>query len=126
MPVFTPEGVEEKLVEAINAGDLHSAIALFEGGATVVFTDGGTVTGGVAIREGLGERLAAKPQITSELVSILQGDGIAVAHYKWSLTSTGSDGSSSTSSGLSDHLLRRQLDRSWRIAALNRGGAGAG
>ena len=89
MPVFTPEGVEEKLVEAINAGDLHSAIALFEGGATVIFTGGGTATGGVAIRDGLGERLAAKPQLTSELVNILCGDGIAVAHYKWSLTAGG-------------------------------------
>ena len=121
MPVFTPEAVEEKLVEAINAGDLHSATALFEGGATVVFTDGGAATGGVAIREALGERLAAKPQLTSELVSILQGDGIAVAHYKWSLTAGGS-----TSSGVSDHLLRRQLDQSWRIAALSRAGTGAG
>ena len=121
MPVFTPEGVEGKLVEAINAGDLHSATALFEGGATVIFTDGGAATGGVAIREALGERLAAKPQLTSELVSILQGDGIAVAHYKWSLTAAGS-----TSSGVSDHLLRRQLDQSWRIAALSRAGTGAG
>ena len=119
MPVFTPEGVEEKLVEAINAGDLHSAIALFEGGATVIGTGGGTATGGVAIRDGLGERLAAKPQLTSELVNILCGDGIAVAHYKWSLTAAGS-----TSSGVSDHLLRRQQDRSWRIAALNRAGMG--
>ena len=120
MPVFTPEAVEEKLVEAINAGDLHSATALFEGGATVVFTDGGAATGGVAIREALGERLAAKPQLASELVSILQGDGIAVAHYKWSLTAGGS-----TSSGVSDHLLRRQQDQSWRIAALSRAGVGA-
>ena len=119
MPVFTPEGVEEKLVEAINAGDLLSAIALFEGGATVIFTDGETATGGVAIKEGLGERLAAKPQLTSELVNILQGNGIAVAHYKWSLTAGGS-----TSSGVSDHLLRRQLDQSWQIAALNRAGMG--
>ena len=93
MPVFTPEGVEEKLVEAINAGDLLSAIALFEGGATVIFTDGETATGGVAIKEGLGERLAAKPQLTSELVNILQGNGIAVAHYKWSLTAGGSTSS---------------------------------
>ena len=124
MPVSTPEGVEEKLVEAINAGDLLSATALFEGGATVVFTDGGTAIGGVAIKEGLRERLATNPQITSELVNILRGDGIAVAHYKWSLTFTGSDGSSSTSSGVSDHLLRRQLDQTWLIAALNRSGVG--
>ena len=121
MPVFTPEAVEEKLVEAINAGDVFSASALFEGGATVVFSNGDTVKGGVAIREGLKERLAEKPQITSELVNILQGDGIAVAHYKWSLTAGGS-----TSSGVSDHLLRRQLDQTWQIAALSRAGTAAG
>ena len=119
MPVFTPEGVEEKLVEAINAGDLLTASSLFEGGASVVFTNGETAKGGVAIREGLGERLAQKPQITSELVNILQGDGIAVAHYKWSLTAGGE-----TSSGVSDHLLRRQQDQTWLIAALSRAGAG--
>jgi uncharacterized protein (TIGR02246 family) len=124
MPARKPEECDTLLVEAINRGDLESALALYEPKASFVLDSGQVVTGLAAIREVMQGFLALKPKFSIEVKAVQSGDGdLALTRAKWSLSGTGPDGKPVTMSGNSTEVVRRQADGTWRFVIDNPRGA---
>ena len=124
MPARKPEECDTLLVEAINKGDLETALALYEPNASFVLESGQVVTGLAAIREAMQGFLALKPKFSIAVKAVQSGDGgLALLRAKWSLTGTGPDGKPVTMSGNSTEVVRRQSDGTWRFVIDNPRGA---
>ena len=124
MPARKPEECDTLLVEAINRGDLETAVALYEPNASFVQDSGQVVTGLSAIREVMQSFVALKPKFTIEVKAVQSGDGnLALLRGKWSATGTGPDGKPVTISGNSTEVVRRQPDGTWRFIIDNPRGA---
>ena len=124
MPARKPEECDTLLVEAINKGDLETALALYEPNASFVLESGQVVTGLAAIREAMQGFLALKPKFSIAVKAVQSGDGgLALLRAKWSLTGTGPDGKPMTMSGNSTEVVRRQSDGTWRFVIDNPRGA---
>ena len=124
MPARKPEECDTLLVEAINKGDLETALALYEPNASFVLESGQVVTGLAAIREVMQGFLALKPKFTIEVKAVQSGDGdLALLRAKWSMTGTGPDGKPVTMSGNSTEVVRRESDGTWRFVIDNPRGA---
>ena len=115
MPARTPAECDIQVIEAVNAGDLESAVALYEPEAAVVSPKGATVTGTEAIREVLTSFIAMKPPISIEVPSVVQSGDTAVLHSKWSLKGTDASGNSVESAGNGIEVVRRQADGTWKF-----------
>ena len=113
MPARTPEDVHRLWGEAMNAGDLESAVALYEPGASVVEQPGRVVTGLSAIRELLAGYLALKPRLELTLRNMVQAGGVALLITPWTLSGTATDGSPVNLAGTTSDVVRRQADGTW-------------
>ena len=124
MPARTPEECDTILVDAINNGDLETAIALYEPNARFVQESGEVVTGHPAIREEMKSFLAIKPKFSINVTGVQSADGnIALTQSRWSVTGTDADGKPVTMSGRSAEVVRRQADGTWKFVIDNpRGG----
>lgn len=110
MPAYTPEDVDRLLGEAISAGDLDTALALYEPEACLVAEPGQIARGREAIRQSLGQFLALQPRLTMEQVTALQTGDLALLSSTWSLTGTGPDGTPVHLAGHGREVVRRQPD----------------
>jgi uncharacterized protein (TIGR02246 family) len=111
MPARTPEEVLLLLARALTAGDLESAVALYEPGATFVAQPGAVVTGTEAIREALSGFVALKPIFDLKVRKVFRaGDDIALAFSEWTLAGTGSAGETMSMSGQDSDMVRQQPD----------------
>lgn len=115
MPAHKPEQVNDCLIEAINNGDVESALAMYEADAAFV-TEKGTVTGTDAIRNVMESFIALKPKISMVAKEAVQTGDIAVTSGTWSLTGTGPDGEALEMGGRSVEVVRRQADGTWLFA----------
>ena len=122
MPARKPEECDLLLGEALNAGDLEAAVALYEPNASFVQQPGQVVTGRAAIREVMQGFLAVKPKLKIE-VNAVQGGDVALLRSKWSLNGTGPDGKPVTMSGNGTEVVRRQADGTWLFVIDNPNGA---
>jgi uncharacterized protein (TIGR02246 family) len=124
MPARKPEECDTILVDAINNGDLETAIALYESDARFVQDSGEVVTGRAAIREEMKGFLAIKPKFSIKVTGVQSADGnIALTQAKWSVNGTDADGKPVTMSGKSAEVVRRQADGTWLFVIDNpRGG----
>jgi uncharacterized protein (TIGR02246 family) len=114
MPARTPEEVLLLLARALTAGDLESAVALYEPGATFVAQPGAVVTGTEAIREALSGFVALKPIFDLKVRKVFRaGDDIALAFSEWTLAGTGPAGETMSMSGQDSDMVRQQPDGSW-------------
>jgi uncharacterized protein (TIGR02246 family) len=114
MPARTPEEVLLLLARALTAGDLESAVALYEPGATFVAQPGAVVTGTEAIREALSGFVALKPIFDLKVREVFRaGDDKALAFSEWTLAGTGPDGETMSMSGQGSDVVRQQPDGSW-------------
>ncbi len=113
MPATSPEQCDILIGQAISAGDLDAALALYEPGATFVAEPGRSVTGTDAIREVLTGFLAMKPTFTIEAPLVVQAGDTALLHSKWTLTGTGPDGSAVNMEGQGIEVVRRQSSGNW-------------
>ena len=114
MPVRKPEECDMLLMEAMNTGDLDTAVALYEPKATYVLDSGEIIMGRAAIREAAQGFLALKPKFTFEVKALLSGDGdLALTSATWSVTGINADGKSFTAKGKSMEVVRRQADGTW-------------
>src|SRR5215475_4399260 len=105
MPARKPEECDTLLVEAINKGDVETALSLYEPHASFVQDSGQVVTGLTAIREVMQSFVALKPKFTIEVKAVQSGDGnLALLRGKWSATGTGPDGKPVTISGNSTEV----------------------
>jgi uncharacterized protein (TIGR02246 family) len=115
MPAYTPEDADRLLCEAISAGDLEAALALYEPEARFVAEPGNVVTGKEAIRQVMSQFLALQPTLTLEKVTAVQAGDIALLSSTWSLAGTGPDGKPVSMSGQGREVVRRQPDGTWRF-----------
>ncbi|PKB71209.1 MAG: hypothetical protein BZY87_06645 [SAR202 cluster bacterium Io17-Chloro-G6] len=123
MPANSPEQTAQLLADALKAGDLEAAVALYEADAIFIPDLGQSVTGAAAIREAFAGFVAAKPILTIEtVVSAISGD-IALIQNNWTMKTTEADGSPVEGTGQSVEALRRQADGTWKFVIDNPWGA---
>jgi len=108
-----PLHVVAKLVMAMNACDLESALTLFESGASFVMKPGVVVNGIVGIREALEGLMALKPTLTIEAQQIVQAGDVAQYCARWSMKGIDPTGTTVQLGGRSSSILRRQPDGRW-------------
>ena len=115
MPAEKPEDVDQLLLNALEQGDLDSAITLYEPTAKFVVSPEQVVTGHAPIREVLQGFIDAKATFDIEAITaVLSTDGtVAVTRLKGSSTSQGPDGELVTNSLHTVEIVRKQTDGSW-------------
>jgi len=110
----TPEDTDRLFGERMNAGDLEGLVALYEGGATLIRTDGTPATGRDAIRAELTGILAVTPKIIMNVKTVRRGGGnIAVLYNDFHGTVTHADGKVEAVHGCAVEVVRRQPDGRW-------------
>lgn len=113
MPAHTPADVDLQLIAAVNAGDVDSAVGCYEPGATLVYPQGTTATGAEAIREVLSGFIATRPQMTIEVLLVIESGDTALLHAKWTSVETDAAGNRVDFAGQSTEVVRRQADGTW-------------
>lgn len=119
----TPLATVERLVRAINDGDLAAAAALYEPDAILVAQPGQVARGTAQVREALGGFVAMQARLTSEAEHVLEAGELALYLGRWQLRGTAPGGEPIVLSGVSSDVLRRQPDGRWLIAIDNPWGA---
>jgi uncharacterized protein (TIGR02246 family) len=112
MTARRPEDLDTMIGQFLNAGDVESALALYEPDAAFVVEPGNVATGKDAIRRVLVDIVATKPTITIEVEAVESGD-IALLYGSWSLSATNPDGSAANTTGRSREVARRQPNGDW-------------
>jgi uncharacterized protein (TIGR02246 family) len=114
--ITKPEQLNAAIARAFSAGDLDAFVALHTPDATVVPPpEGRTVHGLEAIRAATAPIFAMKPTMTSTVIKVVEGDGLALTHARWTLSATAPDGRPLELSGRGTIVSRRQRDGTWRI-----------
>jgi len=124
MPARTPEEAPLLFARAFAAGDLDSAVTLYEPEAAFVAQPGEVVAGSEAIREALSGFLALEPMFDLEVKKVFRTGDIALSFDEWTLTGTGPDGETISMSGQTWSVLRQQPDGSWLFVIDNPYGPG--
>lgn len=124
MPGQNPLDTVNKLIEAINRGDLNAAVALYEPQATLVAEPGKLAKGTDSIRTALQGFIALRPTLKGETHQVIEGGNLALFCSKWSLKGTAPDGKPVEMGGTSSDVLRQQADGSWLIVIDNPWGTG--
>ena len=123
MPATSPEQCDILVGQAISAGDVDAAVALYEPGATFVPEPGKTVTGTAAIREVMADFIALKPTLKVDVTLVVQSGDTAVLYSQWNLTGTAPDGSAMDMAGKGQEVVRRQANGNWLFIIDNPWGA---
>lgn len=98
--------------EAISAGDIDAAVAMFEPEAC--FAQLGSVAQGTAaIRRALAELLQIKPALQGKPSKVLRAGDIAIVYGTWTMHGIGPDGNAIELSGRYTDVVRRQPDGRW-------------
>jgi uncharacterized protein (TIGR02246 family) len=124
MTARTPEEVHQRWLKAINDEDIDELMRLYEPEATVVFGPGNIATGEAAIREGIEQLLSLRPRFELQVAQVLWADDLALLLSPWSMTGTGTDGTSLALRGVTSDVVRRQRDGTWRFIIDNPSGSG--
>lgn len=118
-----PARTVARLMEAINAGDLDVAVALYEKDAVLVAQPGALARGTADLRGALAGFVAMKAKLETKAERVIEAGDIALYVGRWSLQGAWPDGAPIAMSGESTDVLRRQKDGSWLIALDNPWGA---
>ncbi len=113
MPAHTPEEVHHRWTEAMNAGDLEAALALYEPGASALLEPSLVTAGAAALRTALAGFLAFRPQFALEVKQVIPAGDLALLLSPWTMTGTGPDGVAMTLAGTATDVVRRQADGTW-------------
>jgi ketosteroid isomerase-like protein len=119
MRTITPLEAVTQFVQAMNRGDLETALSMYEPSACLVVKPGVVVTGSPALREALKGFAALKPVLTNTGQQIVEAGDVALSCAQWSLRGTDPAGNPVQMSGRSADILRRQSDGNWLIALDN-------
>ena len=115
----TPAEADLLIIEALNAGDVETALSFYEPGATFVAEPGKPATGLEAIRDVLNGFLALKPRLTIEVPEVAESGDLALLGSRWTLKGTGPDGSPVEMAGQGAEVVRRQADGPWKFGIDN-------
>jgi uncharacterized protein (TIGR02246 family) len=114
-----PAHIHVLFLDAFNAGDIASLVALYESDAVLV-VNGQPVTGQQLIRNAYEGFLARRPIMALKTRSaLIFDDSLAVLHGDWILEPPPGDETGKTTRGLSTEVVRRQADGSWRFVIDN-------
>jgi uncharacterized protein (TIGR02246 family) len=114
-----PAHIHILFLDAFNAGDIDSLVALYEPNAVLV-VKGQPVAGQQLIRNAYESFLARRPRMTLKTRSVVVfDDSLAVLHGDWVLEPAAADESEKTTRGLSTEVVRRQANGSWRFVIDN-------
>jgi ketosteroid isomerase-like protein len=119
----TPLDVVNRLVGAINAGDLKTAVGLYEPEAVLVVRPGQVARGWAQLHEALAGFVALGATLTSEAQDVIEAGDLALYLGRWTLRGTDPAGKSVTLGGESADILRRHGDGRWLIVVDNPWGA---
>ena len=119
MAARTADEVVVQVIQALNAGDVEAALALYEPGATFVPEPGKAVTGAEAIREVLYGFLALNPRLTIRVTQSIQSGDLALVCSRWTLKGTDPNGTPVDLAGQGADIVRRQADGTWRFVVDN-------
>lgn len=110
-----PARIHVLFLDAFNAGDIDSLVALYESNAVLV-VNGQPVAGQQLIRNAYERFLARRPRMALKTRSVVMfDDSLAVLHGDWVLEPAAADETGNTTRGLSTEVVRRQPDGSWRF-----------
>jgi ketosteroid isomerase-like protein len=112
-----------RLVRAINAGDLKTAVELYEPDAVLMVRPGQLARGWAQLYEALAGFVALRAILTSEMQDVLEAGDLALYLGRWTLRGTDPTGKLVTLGGESTDVLRRYEDGRWLIAVDNPWGA---
>src|SRR5215813_1877421 len=121
--MHAPTHTANQLIEAINHGDLDSAVALYEKDAVLVAQPGKIARGSEELRRALEGFITMKASLRSEAQQVIECGNLALYLSRWSLRGTDPAGKAVTMGGQSTNFLRRQSDGRWLIALDNPWGA---
>ncbi len=126
MPATKPEDADILLGEAVNAGDLEAAVALYDNNATFVPEPGKVVTGIDAVRQIMSDFINMKATITLHGVKAVQSGDTALLYSDWSFTGTDHDGNPVTGGGHGREVVKRQSDGTWKFVIDDPNGGSSG
>ena len=108
MPASNPEDVGRLIVEAINNGDVETAIAMYEPEAAAPDSQGEVSSGTTdAFRQNTASFIASKPNLKVEVDKVIRAGDIALLYSHWSMTNP------EPMSGRTVAVARRQADGNW-------------
>jgi uncharacterized protein (TIGR02246 family) len=114
-----PAYIHILFLDAFNAGDIDSIVALYERNAVLVVNDQ-PVTGPELIRKAYESFLARGPRMSLKTrLAVLFDHNLALLHGDWILEPAASNATGKTTRGLSTEVVRRQADGSWRFVIDN-------
>ena len=114
-----PIDTVRRLVDAINRGDLETAVMLYEPDAVLVVQPGTLARGSKQIRDGLAGFIALKATLRSEAEEVVEAGDLALYMGRWNLRGTDPAGKVIVMNGESADVLRRHEDGRWLIALDN-------
>jgi len=114
-----PVDTVRNLIEAINKGEIETALSFYEPGAAFVVQPGKIVHGKDAIRAAIEGFVSLKPSLKGEAPQLVEVGDIALYCSKWTLVGTSLDSKRVEMNGVSSDVLRRQTDGRWLVAVDN-------
>jgi uncharacterized protein (TIGR02246 family) len=115
----SPLDIVKKLTEAINKGDLETALSFYEDQAVLIAQPGNIARGRDAIRTVLEGFVSLRPLLSGEAHQLVEAGDIALYCSRWMLVGTSPEGKRVEMTGISSDVLRRQNDGQWLIAVDN-------
>src|SRR5436309_13081000 len=107
---------DDHLTQAINRGDLETALAVYETNAVLVVQPGRLACGTTQLREALARLIALEPTLRSEAQEVIAAGDLALYAGVWTLRGMGPNGHRVVMSGESSDILRQQRDGRWLMA----------
>jgi len=107
------------VVEGINAGDLHSLMALYEPLACFASQPGQLAKSPDGIPKSLRRFIDMKGKLDFRVKRVLKANDLALVTTEWSFSRTGSDGKEVHMTAKSADVLRQQPDGTWRFVIDN-------
>ncbi|PRC94059.1 YybH family protein [Solimicrobium silvestre] len=114
MKVTDPKNLNKHFNELFRADDLDGMMALYESSAVLCLASGHVLNGSEQIREQMKTLLALRGELTSEHLSCVQRDDLAMLHAKWQFKGSDSAGNAIDIGGYSSKLAKKGEDGAWR------------
>ena len=115
----SPIDAVTQFINAINQGDLETALDLYAPGAVFVTQCDTVVTGIAALRQEFAGFMALKPTLTSEKHKVVEVGDVAIYYSRWTMRGTDPAGNPVQQGGRSTDIVRRQPGGHWLIALDN-------
>jgi|Tabmets5t2r1_1033131.scaffolds.fasta_scaffold03964_2 uncharacterized protein (TIGR02246 family) len=115
----SPLDTVNKLTEAINKGDVETALSFYHDQAVLIAQPGNIARGKDAICTVLNGFVSLKPSLRGEVHQLVEAGDIALYCSRWILVGTSPEGKHVEMNGISSDVLCRQKDGQWLIAVDN-------